>query len=359
MGKRTMVCILAAFVLAGSETGLSAPATPALIAEVLTALDSGDARGAANLANVALREEVSASQRGSLLLYRGLARELLGESDSALEDFTQAINTNALPPDEREQTLLQRGFLRDALGRLDEAVGDYGSVIKLQGASLATALNNRANIYRRQNRLKDAERDYMAALSAGGNRAQYTYYGLGQIAEARRDVKGARDFYIKAASADPDYAAAAERLTALGAPPTGVVLAPEEKVVLRPPPQAPAEAVRKDIQPRPVRPVNFTAPRLVPVPQPSLRPAMDQAGTGGSQIQLGAWRSEAEARAAWERAKIVAGTVLDGLASQILMVDLPGRGRFFRLRVHLEGGKSSAVCASLTAKGVACISVPG
>lgn len=357
MGKRTVVCILAAFVLAGSETGLSAPSTPALIAEVLTALDSGDARGAANLANVALREEVSASQRGSLLLYRGLARELLGESDSALEDFTQAISTNALPPDEREQTLLQRGFLRDALGRLDEAVGDYSSVIKLKGASLATALNNRANIYRRQNRLKDAERDYMAALSAGGGKQQYIYYGLGQIAEARRDMKGARDFYIKAASADPNYAAAAERLTALGAPPTGVVLAPEEKIVLRPPPHARVETVGKNIQPRPVRRVNFTAPRLVPVTQPSLRPALDQAS--GRQIQLGAWRSEAEARAAWERAKIMAGTVLDGLASQILMVDLPGKGRFFRLRVHLEGGKSSAVCASLTAKGVACMSVPG
>src|SRR6187399_1763714 len=128
MGKRAAVCILVAFVLAGSETVLGSPATPALIAEVLAALDQGNVQGAADLANLGLRDEgVSASQRGSLLLYRGLARELLGESDSALEDFTRAINTNALRPDEREQTLLQRGFLRDSLGRLNEAIGDYSS----------------------------------------------------------------------------------------------------------------------------------------------------------------------------------------------------------------------------------------
>src|SRR3981189_400278 len=110
MGKRTALCILVAFVWAWAvrvETALGSPATPALMAEVLTALDRGDAQGAANLANVALREEgVSPSQQGSLLLYRGLARELLGESGHALEDFTRAINTNALPADEREQTLL-------------------------------------------------------------------------------------------------------------------------------------------------------------------------------------------------------------------------------------------------------------
>jgi len=111
MGKRTAVCILAALGLACFAAAQASPATPALIAEVLTALDRGDAQDAANLANVALREEVSASQRGSLLLYRGLARELLSESDAALEDFTQALNTNALPPEGGSA----RFFLLDSL----------------------------------------------------------------------------------------------------------------------------------------------------------------------------------------------------------------------------------------------------
>lgn len=338
---------------------MSAPSTPALIAEVLSALDSGDTQGAAKLANVALREEVSASQRGSLLLYRGLARELLGESDAALEDFTRALDTNALPPDEREQTLLQRGFLRDALGRLNEAIGDYNSVIKLKGASLATALNNRANIYRRQNRLEDAERDYMAALSAGGGKQQYIYYGLGQIAEGRRDVKAARDFYIKAASADPNYAAAAERLTALGAPPPGVVLPQEEKIILRPPPDVKAGGA-----PHALRTVNFAAPRSAPVKQPALRPALDQVDTEtsslrASQVQLGAWRSQAEANDGWEKAKAMAGSALDGISPLIQIAEVREKGRYFRLRINLEAGQNGTqVCAGLTAKGIACIPVP-
>jgi len=362
MGKRTAVGILVALVLAGSQAALGAPATPALIAEVLAALDKGDAQGAANLANVALREEgVSASQQGSLLLYRGLARELVGESDSALEDFTRAINTNALSADEREQTLLQRGFLRDALGRLNEAIGDYTAVIELKGASSATAFNNRANIYRRQNRLVQARQDYLAALSVGGGKAQYIYYGLGQIAEAQHDVTASRDFYVKAAIVDPNYAAAAERLTALGAPPAGVVLPQEEKIVLRPPPHANAETRRGE--PHPLRSVNFTTRPLAAVTKPALRPALDQMASGTSlprQIQLGAWRSPAEASAAWDSAKTLAGTALDGLSPEILIADLPGKGRFYRLRVNLESGRSGAgVCASLKARNVACIPVKG
>jgi len=370
MGKRTAVCIFAALVLAGTGTGWGSPATPALIAEVLTALDRGDAQGAAKLANVALREEgVSAGQQGSLLLYRGLARELLGESDSALEDFTRAINTNALPADEREQALLQRGFLRDALGRLDEAIGDYGSVIELKGASVATALNNRANIYRRQNRLEQARRDYLAALSVGGGKAQYIYYGLGQIAEAQHDERAARDFYVKAAIVDPDYAAAAERLTVLGAPPTGVVLPQQEKIILRPPTHANAGTSRQDVGTRPLRTVSFATPRIAPITRPALRPALDQAVAAASlpyagQVQLGAWRSPAEASAAWDRAKTMAGSALEGLSPQILIADLPGKGpgkgRFFRLRVNLQAGRSGAeVCASLKARDVACIPVKG
>ena len=361
MGKRTAVCIWVVLVLTGGarvEMASAAPVTPALIGEVLAALDKGDAQTAARLADAALKEPgVSVAEQGALLLYRGLARELMGESDHALNDFTQALHTNTLPPDEREQALLQRGFLRDALGRLNEAIGDYNSVIALKGLSSATALNNRANIYRRQNNLKQARRDYLAALSAGGARAQYSYYGLGQIAEAQHDVKAARDFYVKAAIVDPDYAAAAERLMVLGAPPTGVVLAPEEKIILRPPRSG-------SIAPRPLRTVNFAAQRFVSVKQLALRPALDQRSAepphrNASQVQLGAWRSAAEAGAGWDFAKAQAGEMLDGLNPQISIADLP-KGRFFRLRVSLKAGQSGAsVCAGLTAKGIACLPVPG
>src|ERR1700759_2728152 len=88
----------------------SAPETPALIAETQAALDRGDAQHAASLANDALKQDgIAPAERGRLFLYRGLAEELLGSHDPAMRDFTTALDTRALPVQEREQALLQRG----------------------------------------------------------------------------------------------------------------------------------------------------------------------------------------------------------------------------------------------------------
>jgi len=232
-----------AVVMAGLTPVLAAPAS-VLIAEVQAALDKGDASQAANLAETGLKE-AGPAERGRLLLYRGLAQELLGATDAAVTDFTQALASNALPPEERAQAFLQRGFLRDGLGKLEPATADYSAVIAMKGESLATALNNRANIYRRQNRLTEARRDYLAALSAGGGKPQYSYYGLGQIAEAMHDTLTARSSYARALAADPDYSLASERLAALGGAPEGT-LADADKVTLRAPAPAasPADAAR-------------------------------------------------------------------------------------------------------------------
>ena len=94
-----------------------------------------------------------------------------------------------------------------------------------------------------------------------------------------------------------------------------------------------------------------------------LRPALDQAdapasvGLGG-EVQLGAWRSAAEASAAWDRAKVRAEGALDGLSPHIQSVQIQGKGRYFRLRVRPETGKSGAeMCADLAAKALACFPV--
>jgi tetratricopeptide (TPR) repeat protein len=379
MGSARLVGIILVMMLAGAPL-LAWGAVPAVIAEVQAALDQGDAQHAANLTEKALRQKegVGATDRACLLLYRGLARELLGAHDAAMHDFTQALDTNALPRDEQGQALLQRGFLHEGLGRLNEAVGDYTAAIALSGYSAATALNNRANIYRRQNKLAEARRDYLAALSADGGQPQYSYFGLGQIAETERDVPAARGFYAKAVIADPDYMAASERLTALGLLPDGVLRDPGERIVLRPlsvqrDSQVSAKGQGDIVLPRPppgkkevassVTHSSERAPsvRLMPVNQLALRPALDQSDTsvsGGAEIQLGAWRSAAEAHTGWDKAKARAGGALDGLSPRVLVADLPGRGRYFRLRVRSGTGQSAAnFCARLEAKALACLPV--
>jgi tetratricopeptide (TPR) repeat protein len=344
----------------------AAPATPALIAEVQTALDRGDAQHAVNLADEALREkDISPSERGRLQLYHGLAEELLGATDAATRDFTAALNGGALPPEDRTQALLQRGFLHDGQSRLAEAVADYSAVIAQGGPGMANALNNRANIYRRQNKFTEARRDYQAALSAGG-KAQYAWYGFGQMAEAEGDVAGARGFYAKAVAADPGYVLAAERLRALGGPPEGAIASAQAPVVLKPPVQAAAKAPQeasvtlrppgqKQVASLPPQTRARPAPENAPAADTSLRPALDQSGSTKGEVQLGAWRSEAEARTGWEKARAQAGDILGGLQPRVVTADLPGKGRYYRLRVTPAAGQSrDAFCGSLTAKGVAC-----
>ena len=366
----TMVLVA---VLAVARPAWGSATAQVIVAETEAALDGGDPQQAVTLANAALDEEgLSPAQRGLLLLYRGLARQLLGAYDAAMNDFTQALATEGLAPPEQAAALLQRGFLHDGLGWLSPALADYGAVIALRNEGLATALNNRANIYRRQNKLKEARRDYLAALSVPGSKSQYSYYGLGQIAEARGDELAAREFYARAVSADSGYILATDRLIALGGPPDGFVANSEERIILRPPPEKsrPAQTSQsstmtgapvKDVRPspaqnpRPATPASLSP--LIPVNTLTLRPALDQASTGDArQVQLGAWRSAAEAQAGWRKAKAAAGTLLDGVSPHVLIAELPGKGRYYRLRVQPGANRSQAeFCTLLTQKGQACV----
>lgn len=354
MTKRVLVGALAWAALTGATW--AAAATDAQISEIAAALESGNAPHAERLASSALASDITPLQRGRLLLDRGLARELQGDHPEALIDLTAAIETHALPPEERAQALLQRGFLLDGMERLDDAAKDYGAVIALKAGSQATALNNRANVYRRQNRLAEARRDYLAALAAGSLKPQFPYYGLGQIAEGQGDKEAARGFYARAVAADPSYQLAADRLTALGGPPEAsgpdpgvIILKPPKPVlgVVLTPPAASQRLVRKPPRPAAAAPSRLTRASL------RLRPAMDGPAGQGPEAQLGAWRSEGEAQQGWTRARALADGALDGLAAHIVRVDLPGKGRYFRLRVPVA--QPSRLCARLQAAGQGCI----
>lgn len=333
----------------------AAPATDAHLAGAQAALDSGNATQARHLVDTALAEgEVTPLQRARLLYNRGIAHELLASHQAALADFSGALAGAVLPPEERAQALLQRGFLLDSLGRLPDAIKDYSAAAALKTSSAATALNNRANIHRRQNRLTEARRDYLASLSLGNARPQFTYYGLGQIAEAQHDKQAARGFYAKAVGVDPGYRLAAERLAELGGPPETAIADPGV-VKLRPPSQPPRVVLRPPPSDRIVlRPPGRKPQPSRPSPGPDLRPALDApSGAAGPEVQLGAWRSEAEAQAGWEKARRAAGAVLEGLAPRIVAADLPGKGRYYRLRTATDN--PAGLCASLRAVGQDCI----
>lgn len=93
---------------------------------------------------------------------------------------------------------------------------------------------------------------------------------------------------------------------------------------------------------------------------PALRPSIldDMAAGGSAQVQLGAYRIEAAAMEDWNRLAAGAKGLLNGLTPEIVSADLPGRGRFYRLRVGpLDDAAADALCARLKERGLACIPV--
>ena len=76
----------------------------------------------------------------------------------------------------------------------------------------------------------------------------------------------------------------------------------------------------------------------------------------GPQLQLGAWRSETAAMEGWNHATRQAGGLLDGLMPRIVAADLPGKGRYYRLRAGpVNSTDPLQLCKALLAKGLDCI----
>ena len=356
----------------------AAAQTEAVLSEIAAALDVGEIQKAEQLATSALADDsLTSLQQSRLLLDRGLAQERQGANDLALLDLTKAIEIHALPPTEQALALFERGMALDALGRLADALGDYDAAVRISPGS-PPALNNRANVYRRIGHFEEARRDYLASLAAGNSLPEYSYYGLGQIAEALGDVEAARGYYAKAFAANPAYKLAADRLEALGGPPEASVA--DSGVIMLHPPKSrgdtatialkPLPAVPRAFVPVPARPVQSASGEFSPASYRgssyggesmavALRPAIigeTAGGAHGGQAQLGAWRQEAEAAEGWNCAVRLAAGSLAGLSPRIVAVDLPGRGRYYRLRV-IPDGAAVSLCKALAAKSVECLPV--
>ncbi|HXC56330.1 MAG TPA: tetratricopeptide repeat protein [Rhizomicrobium sp.] len=327
-------------------------AAPGPVEAAAVALHAGNASNAVALATEALQDPgLAPRDRARVLVDRGMAHEMLGERDGALADFTEAIDARILPPDEEVRVFYNRGVTLDELGRTDDAIGDYSAAIHLDPHQ-AAALNNRGNAWRRLGKLAEARADYTASIAAGNPRLEYPNYGLGQIAEAQGQADAARVYYRAALAANAQFVLAAERLRVLGSPAPGGDAAP---VVLRPPAQAevhlrpPGQA---EIHLRPPRAPHV--PPVAPAAALDLKPALNEGGPTGRMVQLGAWRSQDEAAIAWSRIARASGSALAGLSPQIVAVDIPGKGRYYRLRT---GPADPALCATLRAGGVACMMV--
>lgn len=140
--------------------------------------------------------------------------------------------------------------------------------------------------------------------------------------------------------------------------PQPVVTKPQPAVTkpLAPPPsQTVATAAPKPLAPAPAAKAPATTevkPTVVAsVPPPAPAPAPAATATTGSAyvLQIGSYKSEAEANAAFAALKGKNATLLSGYAANIKQVDLGAKGTWYRLRVGSFGDKdgAAALCQRL------------
>jgi len=163
-------------------------------------------------------------------------------------------------------------------------------------------------------------------------------------------VKGQGDSsYAASEGADPnariDLSAIPEAPIARngGAAPAAATTAPAPAAAV----PAPAPVVKKaEAAPAPIKPA--------PAKVEAAKAAPVSSGSGGTQIQLGAFSSAAKASDAW---KSLSGrfSYLAGLSKEVLPVESNGK-TVYRLRAA-AGGQASAICAKLKVAGEACVVV--
>jgi len=364
---------------------------------------------------------LSRRDRAHVLVDRGLAHEMLGEHDAAMVDFTEAINARVLAGPDQARAFYNRGVSLDALGQTEDAVGDYSAAIRVDPRHAAALnnrgnayrrlgrLDDAASDYKRsltagnlhpeypnyglgqiaeaQNNPALARTYYMAALSAN---PQFTL-ALERLTELNNapsqvlppppppvstpaagpvaprttpplsttaTTVTALEPYVPPAAAAGDDGPIVLRPPGSRPPSASPPVADDGVVHLRPPSQVvhlkpPKTAPPAPAPPKPPRAVAATPP---PSPAPELKPALGDTGRSET-IQLGAWRNEADAADAWNNVVGVAGGMMAGLSPQVVPVDLPGRGRYYRLRAGPVYDGAARLCAALNARKLGCLVV--
>ncbi len=181
------------------------------------------------------------------------------------------------------------------------------------------------------------------------------------------DVKGQGDSsYAASEGADPnakiDLSAVPEAPIGKNgkpaAPAASVPVAPAPLAKVTPAPvPAPAKPAPAPASAKPaptVEAVKAAPAKAAPAPAPAKPEASAAPATGGSQIQLGAFSSEAKANEAW---KSLSGRFgyLGALSKSVVPVTSNGK-TVYRLRAS-AGGQASSICSKLKVAGEACVVV--
>lgn len=262
-----------------------------------------------------------------------------GRYSEAVDELSHAIATRALSPADTARALFDRGVAQDGLGNMRAAISDYTAALSFD-AELAPALNNRGNALRRTGQFAEAKHDYLAALNCPGVTPEYPYYGLGLIALQQGDGQLARGYFGKALAANPSYLPAAQGLSDLAARSIEAQSISKTSTGLR--------RLADDNPAIAEAPVEKRMPRMK-----SARPVSQGKD---ALVQVGAFQTAAMALDAWDKIAAVSGDALQGLTPFTATVDVPGKGRLWRLRTAVSDPPAAKkLCQTLAQHRQACL----
>jgi hypothetical protein len=152
-------------------------------------------------------------------------------------------------------------------------------------------------------------------------------------------------------------------------PPAGSALAPPPPVssyqpvqtraaptVQASPPAAPAATTKTAAPPAAAKPQVITPAQVANVAPPPAAAPVRRSGGGEFVVQLGAVRAADQADKEWARIQKTYADLLGGLKSDIVRVDLEGKGVFWRIRAGgLDEQSARQICADLTRRNQGCI----
>jgi tetratricopeptide (TPR) repeat protein len=168
----------------------------------LAARNRGDFAAAAKFYTQAVdRGSLSGAALEAVLTGRGVAYDMIGDTDRAIEDFDAAIR---LYPD-RSTTYIHRGLAWAKKRDFKRAIVDFGEAISRDPSQAFLALNDRGNAYEAVGEYERATEDYGRAIELNPTCAP-AYYNRAGVYSNMANYDRAIEDYGWAIELQPNYA---------------------------------------------------------------------------------------------------------------------------------------------------------
>ena len=179
------------------------------------ALAAGDQKTAIDAYSQAIEsQDLPTEVLANALLNRGLAYQQLAEYQEAIDDYTAALQLDAMSAEMRATALYNRGLSQQKLPNLSAAVEDYTSALFLD-PTFAHAYYGRGNALRESGQFLFALSDYEKATRYHHPNAAQVYYAEALTYESLKRPNDARKSLELAVAANPKFMPAVDKLASL------------------------------------------------------------------------------------------------------------------------------------------------